>query len=240
MEELDRPSFSAEVCESIEDEQYKVHKLYWDILDRLGVTIHLHSIPRPPKQPLRLHRILGEYACALFDIEAARYPDSPRVSQWLEALARRIEAIVLEKLAELAMSSGLAFSTLEYHLTKHEMLAAIRAALAKRIETYVPRSPLEAAPANSTVVVIDDRTRSPAGLPPETALQSTARKKSARQAFVLPILDKKGWSLLDWAIESKVAYHTASDYFHGLTKPYRSTRVKLAQGLGVSVDKLPT
>lgn len=63
---------------------------------------------------------------------------------------------------------------------------------------------------------------------------------SERESFVLPILDKKGWSILDWAHNSGVDFNTASNYLKGKTKPYKSTRAKLANSLGVEVLKLPT
>jgi transcriptional regulator with XRE-family HTH domain len=64
-------------------------------------------------------------------------------------------------------------------------------------------------------------------------------KAELRKASVLPILERHGWSILDWANESGVAYHTASDYLGGSTNPYRSTRMKLAQGLGIDLTSLP-
>jgi hypothetical protein len=64
-------------------------------------------------------------------------------------------------------------------------------------------------------------------------------KAGLRKALVLPILEKHGWSILDWANESGVAYHTASNYLDGSTNPYRSTRVKLATGLGIDLAGLP-
>jgi hypothetical protein len=62
---------------------------------------------------------------------------------------------------------------------------------------------------------------------------------SERQSFVLPILAKKGWSTLDWAIASEVDFHTADNYLKGTSKPYNSTRAKLAKSLGVEVHRLP-
>jgi hypothetical protein len=64
-------------------------------------------------------------------------------------------------------------------------------------------------------------------------------KARVRAAFVMPILEKKGWSILDWANKSDVDFHTANDYLKGRTNPYRSTRKELAASLGVDVDKLP-
>ncbi|MFZ0914536.1 MAG: helix-turn-helix transcriptional regulator [Candidatus Korobacteraceae bacterium] len=64
-------------------------------------------------------------------------------------------------------------------------------------------------------------------------------EKISRKAFVTPLLDAKGWSILDWASEAEVAPATAVDYLQDKTKPYRSTRLKLAKALGVSVEQLP-
>ncbi len=69
--------------------------------------------------------------------------------------------------------------------------------------------------------------------------EATKVGASTRAGFVIPILKKKGWSILDWANESKVDYNTADDYLKGQTNPYRSTRRKLANALGVPVEELP-
>ena len=61
----------------------------------------------------------------------------------------------------------------------------------------------------------------------------------SRQAFVTPLLEAKGWSILDWATEAEVSHATAIDYLQGKRTPYRSTRLKLAKALNVSVDQLP-
>jgi len=67
-----------------------------------------------------------------------------------------------------------------------------------------------------------------------------AGSANERARFVMPILEKNGWSILDWANESDVDFHTANDYLKGTTKrPYRSTRKKLADSLGVMVEALP-
>ncbi len=65
---------------------------------------------------------------------------------------------------------------------------------------------------------------------------TNARK---RKSFVSPILASKGWSILDWASNSDVDFNTANNYLKGKTKPYESTRAKLAKSLGVEVQKLP-
>jgi hypothetical protein len=64
-------------------------------------------------------------------------------------------------------------------------------------------------------------------------------RAATRRAVVEPILLEKGWSVLEWASESEVDHHTADDYLSGATKPYKSTRKKLAASLGLTVESLP-
>jgi lambda repressor-like predicted transcriptional regulator len=75
--------------------------------------------------------------------------------------------------------------------------------------------------------------------PAQQATSADPQAQNHRQAFVLPLLEKKGWSTGDWAIESQVSPATAQDYLANTTKPYRSTRAKLAKALGVPVQQLP-
>ena len=81
----------------------------------------------------------------------------------------------------------------------------------------------------------------PQPAPSRDSLGAEATKvgASARAGFVMPILKKKGWSILDWANEARVDYHTADDYLKGQTNPYPSTRRNLADALGVPVEELP-
>jgi hypothetical protein len=69
---------------------------------------------------------------------------------------------------------------------------------------------------------------------------SNREAAGGRAAFVLPMLKNKGWSILDWASHSNVDFHTASGYLKGKTKPYPSTRKKLAQSLGLTAAELPS
>jgi lambda repressor-like predicted transcriptional regulator len=68
---------------------------------------------------------------------------------------------------------------------------------------------------------------------------TTRTKQPSRREFVTLLLDAKGWSILEWALEAKVAPATANDYLDNKTKPYRSTRLKLAKALGLPVEQLP-
>jgi hypothetical protein len=69
---------------------------------------------------------------------------------------------------------------------------------------------------------------------------ATTGEAVARAAFVKPLLAEKGWSPLDWANAASVDFHTVNDYLKGTTKPYSSTRKKLADSLGVHVQDMPT
>jgi hypothetical protein len=66
-----------------------------------------------------------------------------------------------------------------------------------------------------------------------------ANTQTERKLFVEPILTENGWSILDWASNSKVDFHTADSYLKGKTNPFPSTRKKLADALKVKVDDLP-
>jgi|SRR5208337_678412 len=79
-----------------------------------------------------------------------------------------------------------------------------------------------------------------AAIVPVTPPAAMPSPKVSRESFVKAILDAKGWSVLDWANESGVASATAHDYLAKKTKPYRSTRLKLAKSLGVSIQQLPS
>src|SRR3954470_6435182 len=74
---------------------------------------------------------------------------------------------------------------------------------------------------------------------PSKIMDPVTIKSFSRKSFVLPLLKEKGWSLSDWAIESKADSHAVNDYLNGKRNPYASTRLKLAQALGVEVKYLP-
>lgn len=63
-------------------------------------------------------------------------------------------------------------------------------------------------------------------------------RTAKRWIFVKPLLKVKGWSILDWANASEVAYNTADGFLNG-KRSYKSTLVKLASGLGCDVNEFP-
>jgi hypothetical protein len=70
-------------------------------------------------------------------------------------------------------------------------------------------------------------------------VDSNVAPSSTREAFLRPILKKKGFSVHDWENQAHVDFHTANDYLKGKTEPYQSTRKKLAVVLDLKVEKLP-
>src|SRR5260370_9169566 len=72
-----------------------------------------------------------------------------------------------------------------------------------------------------------------------SSLKRDAGPSNERASFVKPILDEKGWSTLDWAKHSEVDFNTAASYLKGKTRTFKSSRKKLAESLGVEVQKLP-
>jgi hypothetical protein len=82
------------------------------------------------------------------------------------------------------------------------------------------------------------------GIPPAQGKMATDAKgkseaASRRKAFLIPILEKKAFSINDWATQAGVDFHTANNYLNGETNPYRGTLAKLASPLGLEVTDMP-
>jgi len=75
-------------------------------------------------------------------------------------------------------------------------------------------------------------------LPGDKTESAGALKRLSRHE-VTKILENKGWSLRDFATQAKVDVHTVTSYMKRKSTPYRSTRKKLADALGVSPEALP-
>jgi hypothetical protein len=74
---------------------------------------------------------------------------------------------------------------------------------------------------------------------PEPPANLHESAENNRRTIVDPLLKAKGWSVLDWAITAKVTHATAMDYLNLKTRPYASTRLKLANALGIPEKELP-
>jgi hypothetical protein len=69
--------------------------------------------------------------------------------------------------------------------------------------------------------------------------QTRKRSNNERESCVRPLLETKGWSINDWAVNSRVDFHTADRYLKNKSKPFASTLKKLADSLEVPVARLP-
>jgi len=69
--------------------------------------------------------------------------------------------------------------------------------------------------------------------------QLTGSSTNERESRIRPLLERKGWSTNDWAVDSGLDFHTVSDYLEGKTRPYANTRTKLAKSLGIDITELP-
>lgn len=245
MPDPDKPPLSQYVWEEIEVAVHELDKQYYEQLRGMLVLVNLgiYSLlnpPPPPKQPAHVRAILHSYVRALFQTEASKYPSDPQLKHWLEKLAERTREHVLHAVAE--VETGSIFKRLDHHgVTMSEMRDTVDEALRQSAQEYLQTS---AAPQQITEAeskrklsgkLADTVPHAPAPEPPKTQ----AAPKPSRKEVVIPLLEAKGWSVLDWANEAGVAYHTASDYLSGSKNPFRSTRVKLAKALGISVNQLP-
>lgn len=240
----DRPPLHPIQWEQTELAAKQVDATYWKELKTLQVHYDGPATISPSKSPLLLLNRLEMYAGALFRLEAAQYPkDDPHYRAWLEALAVRIVSRVLRAVEEVdavspdakltwhslgidKMRDGLE-TFLQVVITEYAG-RAIRASLQDAIEPRPqPAHPFPTPPTSNPLPT------QPNSSPP------AEKPRNVRREFVDPLLQERGWSLLDWATEANVAYHTVADYLTGKTKPYRDTRLKMAKSLGVSVQQLP-
>lgn len=183
MADLDRPPLGAEVYETIAVEQHGVHERYWALLKTMK-SPHglLGDGPKPPKQPIRLFKALGEYACDLFDVEAKRYPSDPERQSWLTRLAERIEAMVISNLDQLEIRATFDIlhpTLLTYHATKEQMRQAVRSALSIRTgEGDLAKPPVAGTPPKLQIVPKEQitKTKRPERLP-STIFSPTAARK---------------------------------------------------------------
>jgi lambda repressor-like predicted transcriptional regulator len=146
----------------------------------------------------------------------------------------------LERRAEVEHESQLALIRMQSHAliwtgTPDDLVAAITRwyesgwLMAASLQDALQKAAYHFLRSDGTAVIAP-----PAGVP-----AVDVKPETSRAAFVRSILESKGWSILDWAINSGVSSATAHDYLANKTKPYRSTRLKLAKSLGVSIQQLP-
>jgi hypothetical protein len=197
-----------------------------DILDRdLSACLYGDRID----EEKALH-ILHDAAVSIFDLEFNAYSNKPGYEpKWLPDIVYESVYRVLKAAENIYWRDLVSlFKELDKTVTQH----------VKRIPQKVfIRAPEQGSP--QVFAGVDLSTASPLLKMAAIAALTPPPSLNARQAFVNPLLLEKGWSILDWATNSDVAYHTAADYLAGLKNPYPSTRLKLARSLGIVIQQLP-
>jgi lambda repressor-like predicted transcriptional regulator len=257
MSQTNRPKLSLDVECQIEEAQNQIDLRYWNHLIQmqgleperarmLRQAYPMTLYPPAKKQPHRLLSLVGTYACELFDNEARFYPSDAQLKTWLESLASRVLAKTVNAVGNLEAESRDRGMSLEYHgVDQKQMINIIENALKERIAARLrPPKPrvISKAPPPPTVLRGGSYTWAPEANSKTVEPAQKEQPKDlakARKAFIEALLTEKGWSILDWALEAGVAYHTAADYLSGEKNPYRSTRVKLATALGLPPNQLP-
>lgn len=236
MEELSRPPLGDDVYEEIELAQIQVDETFWPQLRELVVS-HIESPTRgtPPlrRRPMRLRRILREYACALFDVEAKRYPASHELELWLRELAARIETRTMHAAALHQMSVSRV--TLTYHASEKQMRHAIRVALQLQIASHQSRAlPGRQSLSGVTIAASQAKDASATGREPgQRRLRSTICSLPAAKRMEA-YLEAEGIGLTEFAIQANTTDRTLRsfrktgrvrrDIFDNIAKAMATTR----------------
>jgi lambda repressor-like predicted transcriptional regulator len=172
---------------------------------------------------------LCAHCCSIFDLLKEAYSNKIAVWLWEEEI---VEEALRNTLECWDNFNGVYPPSSMWRSTVLDAIAQHLGRPIRKSTRPAPASP----PAYSALLTMPQATVNQAAVP-EPVEQHP--KQNAREAFVLPILETKGWSILDWSNEAEVAYHTAADYLEGKTRPYRSSRLKMAKALGITVQQLP-
>jgi lambda repressor-like predicted transcriptional regulator len=262
MVNADRPDFPLTDRHDIERAIAHVDTNYWEQLSAMLVNpSESQGASKGPKlqKPQQLSLILHDYAQSLFYVEASKFPKPhPKLKRWLAKLAERTRQHVMKRLSE--VESSRRWHSLSFHgLSFTEARKVIRDAVREMHQKFSPNEGISTMPneaeyyslvgkqaAAYAAAGVDITSGSPllmmaatAGRGGRQAIQPSQNTEEKRRAFVEPLLREKGWSAFQWSLEAEVAPHTVVDYLAGITKPYRKSRVKLANALGIPVNQLP-
>ena len=244
----ERPPLTALACEAIDRSLHDVDKVHWLLIGNYRIKRYYPlGTPVPPTARQHLLLAIRLYAMTLFSTEADQYERFRHDQQytfWLSVLADRIKLRVLAALNTLEESEPDSMLLAYHGLQKADVEESLRGMLWERSRDYAQGH----APSQLSGTALESPLQSaqkdlaPQDLPSSSLTSSDTAlepEQNEREKFVLPILDEKGWSILRWATEADVTKDTATDYLANRTKPYRSTRLKLAKALGVMVQRLP-
>lgn len=139
-EDSARPQLEPGAYQSIELEQYEIHKRYLALLKELQVLPASGTGAAIwPRNPGRLSQVIDSYARALFDAEAKRYPQDGQRNLWLRCLAGRIEAMMSRRIWDQDVVSA---AKLTYHASREDIDGLIRKALEVYVDEQIGPPPL--------------------------------------------------------------------------------------------------
>ena len=136
---MNQPPLTAEAQEQILSAEYETHRAFSGTLAVFSAVslpappglLLIAPVPDPPRQPIRLLNLLKRYAVDLFDCEERLYPQTEELPSWRDALATRIESLVLEKVVSFEKGSR----SLRFHAGRDEMMTSVREGLAGHINS---------------------------------------------------------------------------------------------------------
>jgi hypothetical protein len=146
MDDLDRPELGLDIIEQIDVEMHRQDMRFWPVLKGLQLPkpetqkayaqLVFNEGPMPPRRPQKLSTVLGDYATALFQVEASRYPRlDPQFTHWLERLAERVQARTIERVEQ--VEAGNPTNSLAYHgLSIEAMRTAIATSLHEAVKAW--------------------------------------------------------------------------------------------------------
>lgn len=236
------PPLNSLTREAINQLLHRLDGKHWPTITAMRVKKYYPpDSPVPPPAPEQLLSMIRWYASMVFGTEADQYShfrEDSRYPAWLSRLADRTILRVLSAVERLDGGDPEALLLAYHGVDKNRINRDLKAMLWEISRQY------EQGIAPSQ---INSKSKNPSELQPSepVADPNTEQKRKhesvalKRKAVIEPLLEEKGWSVLDWATESGVAYHTAADFLAGKTRSYRSTRVKLAKSIGLSIQQFP-
>ncbi|HEY1804907.1 MAG TPA: hypothetical protein VGG45_10530 [Terracidiphilus sp.] len=263
MGKTEQPVLSLQQAVGVESARKDIDQFYWGHLIGLQVTtpyaayVRRHervsrpSVPPPAKEPAKLLMFLVDYSKNYFIVEANLFQAGPNLRGWLESVRESTIEHVLEMVNKLEEEGERREVSLKHHgADPDEAQSLMREAINNLIDKRLNHPPPGYSPPPPPLEIrremragVDRPSASPipssSSVAQEPVPDAPSNLSAKRKAVVEPLLGERGWSSLEWASHSSVSYHTAADYLAGKRSQYRSTRKKLAESLGLSVQQLP-
>lgn len=211
--------------EAIAQAEYEIHKSYNSKLENLivdavgGLTGMLIGKPRPPKKSATLLRILVDYADELYRHRMKYHTGTLDKT----AVATEVENEIVRRIRQMELMGH----SLHYHSSETEIRESILETL-KELSTILPVT-------DAAVRNLSNRTISQ----PRRVESPIAVRARQRNAFVEPILRKKGMTRSKWAIRSGVDPSVIYDYLSGKSSPRPESRNLMAEAIGIQERDLP-